>query len=766
MAVDIIESLARDDKWYLGSGDGIIFAPPFPAWLDAPGFWDEAQAYQYAVGPLYTVTILDHDGRELPLVARSRRWTPAELTVEYEMPGGLSATEIRTVQPGGVFASEWSVRAPRPVTLHAVAWTAQDTAHLDLRRVRWDGAMHWVRTLSDRRQVAMAVHLELAALGPARSWSATLSEGSVLQPHWRFAPFAELWEGESLPREVRMQGLTPTGTLFAGVHVALPRDATQASFAFALRLTVLDDALRGGRSATPLASRLIPDAPPPAASTAPTPLTAVKAGAIVAATTMPLARASRRRWNDRFDKVPSFACSDPYLERYYWYRWYGLRLNAIHPGVGNYRWPSVCEGIGFFHEPITYSAQCHVRELRWLRDPAHARGVLRTIFDHQRPDGSLNGRVYVNHLQGTDFYHANWGDALLALDELHSDDAFVAELYPALARHADWLIATRDTEGSGMIDVVDQYETGQEYMSRYQVVDPGADAYGWENRIRLKGIDVTVYTYALLRALARTCERAGAAVDRAQWEQLADRTAAAVRNVMWDAERGMFSDVDPRTMSRTNVAAAVCFYPYFTDLATEEHIAGLERNLLDPDRFWTDYPVPSSALDDPLFNAVAEWKGKRHVCPWNGRVWPMTNSHVMEALGRWGDAAHPRLRSAAAQFLSRFVRMMFHEGDVGRPNCFEHYNPFTGAASVYRGIDDYQHSWVSDLIIRYACGVRVSTDAVTIDPLPMGVDYFELRGVRIGTLDLGVRLDGGYVTVTANEKLHQAPFGEAIFIPR
>ncbi len=67
MTVDLIESLARDDKWYLGSGDGIIFAPPFPVWLDAPGFWDDGQVFQYAVGPLYTVTILDHDGRELPL---------------------------------------------------------------------------------------------------------------------------------------------------------------------------------------------------------------------------------------------------------------------------------------------------------------------------------------------------------------------------------------------------------------------------------------------------------------------------------------------------------------------------------------------------------------------------------------------------------------------------------------------------------------------------------------------------------------------------
>ena len=41
------------------------------------------------------------------------------------------------------------------------------------------------------------------------------------------------------------------------------------------------------------------------------------------------------------------------------------RLNAIAAGWGNYVAPSVAEGIGYFHQPITYSAQCHLRELRW-----------------------------------------------------------------------------------------------------------------------------------------------------------------------------------------------------------------------------------------------------------------------------------------------------------------------------------------------------------------------------------------------------------------
>jgi hypothetical protein len=763
--MDPIESLARDDKWYLGCGDGILFAPPFPVWLDAPGFWDEAQLYQYALGPLFTVTILDHDGRELPLRARSRRWTPAELTVEYDLPGGLTATELRSVQPGGVFASEWSIRAPRPVALHAVAWTAQETSSLDLRRVQWDGALHWVRTVTDRREVPLAVRAELAVVGEATSWSATLSERSAVQPHWRLAPFAELWEGESLPSAVRLQGISPAGLLYAAVHMALPRQVTEASFGAALRLTADEPSLRGGRGATPLSTRLVSSRAAPTPRGVPV-IDSARGGHARAGATMPLARASRRRWRDFFQQVPTFACSDPYLERYYWYRWYGLWLNTIQPGVGNYHWPTVCEGIGFFHEPITYSAQCHVRELRWLRDPELARGVLRTIFAHQKPDGALHGRIYVNHLQGTDFYHANWGDALLALDAVRPDDAFVRELYPALARHAEWLTETRDAEGSGMIDVVDQYETGQEYMSRYQAVDDRADAYGWENRIRLKGIDVTVYAYALLRCLERVAARASVPEESARWRAAADRTRHAVREQMWDADAAMFSDVDPRTMTRTGVAAAVCFYPYFTDLASSDHLPGLVQHLLDPHRFWTPYPVPSSAVDDPRFNARAEWKGKRHVCPWNGRVWPMANSHVMEALGRWGTAERPALRSAAGEFLHRFVRMMFHDGDLARPNCFEHYNPYTGAASIYRGIDDYQHSWVADLVIQYACGVRVSDDAITIDPLPMGLDFFELRDVRVGDLDLSVRLDGGYVTVTANDQLQMAKFGEPVVIAR
>ena len=56
--MDPLRLLARPDKWYLGAGDGLVWAPPFPAWLDTPGFWDDAHLFQYAIGPLFAVAFV------------------------------------------------------------------------------------------------------------------------------------------------------------------------------------------------------------------------------------------------------------------------------------------------------------------------------------------------------------------------------------------------------------------------------------------------------------------------------------------------------------------------------------------------------------------------------------------------------------------------------------------------------------------------------------------------------------------------------------
>ena len=300
---------------------------------------------------------------------------------------------------------------------------------------------------------------------------------------------------------------------------------------------------------------------------------------------------------------------------------------------------------------------------------------------------------------------------------------------------------------------MDHFETGQEYMSRYMAVSPDADAEEWGQRIRLKGVDVAVYAYRLQRALAEIAGRLSDVEAAASWTAAADRTGAAIRECMWDGDAGMFFDVDPRVMRRTGVKAATCFYPYFTDLVGREHVGGLRRHVLNPEEFWTPYPIASTSIDDPYYSADAEWKGKRHNCPWNGRVWPMANSHLVEALARAAAEHDEELREPAAQFIRCYVRMMFHEGDLQRPNCYEHYNPETGQPSLYRGFDDYQHSWVNDLIVKYVAGFRpTGGDAFVIDPLPFGLKSLGLSGLPFRGRSVGIEIAEDRVSVQVGGK--------------
>jgi hypothetical protein len=710
--------LSRTDKWFLSAGDGVIWAPPFPAWLDRPGFWDEAMVHYHPFAPVFAVALVAADGREVPLARAGMAWTPGSLTARWATPDGAIFSERRTVEAGGRLVSAWRV-PPVPAGGYLVAFTAQPGDLVPAAERVTDG-VRWTRRLTDRRGGPLDVRATLSAEpGPAAA-GALRSESSAVHPEWGYTPFADRWRG-GFPDEVRLAGLGDAGLMYAAV--AAPLSGGGADLRFTAELVPLE-----------------PDGRPVPVR-----------GAV-----------SIEAFAERF---PTFACSDEYFARTYAYRVYGLHLNRLGGEAGHVRYPAIAEGIAYFHVPITYSAQCHMWETRWARDPVEARGSLLNFLDAQKPDGGFHGRLYTRHLEGTDFYHANWGDAVLAVDAAAPDPGFLERAYEGLSRYARWLDATRDRERSGLYDVVDQYETGQEYMSRYQAVDPDADRYGWENRIRLKGIDVTVYAYQLKRALGAMALRHDRGRQAEAWQEGAARIGEAMLTAMWDDARGLFSDVDPRTMRRTGVKAAVSFYPLLTDLLDEGMVRRLLAHLEDPAEFATPFPVPSSSVDDPLFSPDAEWKGKRHNCPWNGRVWPMTNSHVLEGLLRQWRAGRREVGRYAAHLLTRYVRMLFHDGDLARPNCYEHYHPFTGRASVYRGIDDYQHSWVLDLLIRGVAGLDCTERGLVLDPLPVDVAWATLDGLVVRGKRVAVERRGTDLTIRVDGRSHAGHLGAPLEVP-
>ena len=705
---DRMAALARPDKWVLSGLDGIVWAPPFPKWLDRPGLWDPAHILHYELGPLFSVALLDGSGREVvlrPVPPKADAWQPDRLVLEWSLPApgtgrvppatrdpgpaggderGARITEERRMRPGGIVESVW--RLPAGAAAALVAFTAQPARETRVMTAG-GGELSWTRTLEDRKgqSLDVACRLSIEGLDPtgtAVTGSVMPSQGAAA-PEWRLSPFAETAAPSSQLPGVRTED--PPSWQWGALRAEL--DPSASDHVVTIRLLLEPD------------GRVPPKNPV--------------------------------QWPRFWSAFPAFKSGDPHLDRYYEARIFGLGLNRLAGDWPNISCPAVAEGIEYFHVPITYSAQCHMMEMRWRAGGEEAWGSILNFLEHQKPDGSLHGRLYPNHLSGTDYYHANWGDAVRAVFSLHPDRNHLKTAYVGLSRFADWLRRERDPEESGMFTVVNHYETGQEYMSRYVAVDPDADVNEWLPRLRLKGIDVTVYAYQLFRALEWMAGELGHGKDAPGWAGAAEHTGQAIMGRMWCREAGLFTDVDGASGQRTDIKAAVGFYPLLTDLPSPQQAARMLEHLSDPRTFGTPFPIPSTSVDDPYFSAEGIWKGMRRNCPWNGRVWPMTTSHLIEGLIRRWLVGDSDAGAWATSTLTRFVRMMFDDDDPSRPNCFEHYNPFTGRACYFRGIDDYQHSWVIDLMIRGLSGLHVSDAGLIIHPLP-----HELRSVTAGPVQI------------------------------
>ena len=640
-------------------------------------------------------------------------------------PLPLYATERKMVLPNDTFVSEMRFLngAHQRRKLNILFWTMRMYSDQ-----RLPGNVHGV--MADERSMSFESIFKITdgpevsavtVMGmdrPAKSYLVQLSQSGPFQPFWIYTPFFDRFRKGGLPNEVNVTGVRNRGILYLGQHVELelaPQEEKSIRFCSAVAPT-LERATQSFYESS---------------DTALDPL-----------------ETSRKNWRSWFNSVPYFECSDEYVEKYYWYRWYGLRLLTTFGGIPEQPYRSVNEGIGYFRGPISYSAWCHMLETRWLRDPSIARGCFLNFVHSQRGNGSYPGTVLHHAGVGWDFFHANWGPAIMGLDMLHPDDEFLESIYESVAKYLDYMDGERDPEKSGLYDVIDQFETGQEFMRRYTAIDPEADRGKGEARFRLKGVDATVAVYNIKRLMAYISRRLGIEGGARKWDTQAERIKQAIITRMWNPGTEMFSDAKPDTFELTNVKSLVCFQPYWGDIVDERHVAGFERHLFDPEEFWTPFPAASTSIDDEHFHPDGMWKGRRHNCPWNGRVWPMQNSFIAEALSEMAWKYDQSLKPRLAEFLRKFIRMMFHDGDIDRPNCYEHYNPITGKPCVFRGINDYQHSTVVDLIIKHIAGFKPQPDGTyKVEPLAEEFDRITLLNVPFRGRFVDIRVENGKVSV-------------------
>jgi hypothetical protein len=342
-------------------------------------------------------------------------------------------------------------------------------------------------------------------------------------------------------------------------------------------------------------------------------------------------------------------------------------------------------------------------------------------------------------------------------------------MYNPLVRYAAYFENNRDKEESYLFDINNQIETGQEYSPRYLFADERADL---DIDIKLKGVDSSTYMYDLYQSLEQIAEELGYSDDIPMWEDKVIKVRDSILSHLWNGLDDMFYDAciierDGKLIyDMSNVKTLTGFYPFMTDMVEKKQLDAIYKHMLSEKEFWSPYPLTTISMDDTYFNGDAEWKGKRHVCPWNGRVWPITNCHMMEVLAKQSINC-PDLRGKLVELIRKTIMMMYSFGDINMPNCYEHYNPLNGHESFYRGVNDYMHSWIVDVILKHAAGVIINEDGITIDPLDFGMDFFELDNLcfknhiisAIWNRDSG---DEAFKIIVDGETVHSSSKFEAV----
>jgi glycogen debranching enzyme len=294
-------------------------------------------------------------------------------------------------------------------------------------------------------------------------------------------------------------------------------------------------------------------------------------------------------------------------------------------------------------------------------------------------------------------------------------EACVAAIYPRLLAHHRWWQRARDPAGSGLVSTLHPWETGmdnspawdaalarvptttttpvqrrdtahvdasmrpraEEYQRFIHLVDLFRDV-GWQPEKMLAVSPFRVADIAtnsiLLRAerdLLALAERFGQAGHTAEISARAEQMRSAIGG-LWSTRLGLFQSLDLIDRTPIDVAISAGLLPLYAgaaDASCTRAIAATLQRWAGQVRFL----VPSTAPDDPRFDALRYWRGP---------VWAMMNWMIAEGAAGSGEAG------LATDLRSSTRDMITNAG------FSEYFDPRDG-----RGIGGRDFSWTAAIYL-------------------------------------------------------------------
>jgi glycogen debranching enzyme len=364
-----------------------------------------------------------------------------------------------------------------------------------------------------------------------------------------------------------------------------------------------------------------------------------------------------RRWHDWFAAAPQV--EEEYRAQYY-YAWWIMRAGLISTRFYTTReamTPSMIHYVGVWQWDAFFHALAYRHVEKHL-----AHDQIRIVLDHQREDGMIPDAI---HDEGTvtRLDHPIVADvtkppliawAAYKLYEHDGDREFLDEIYEPIVRWNNWWFEHNDVDGNGLCEYQHPYSSGLD------------DSPLWDDGMPVEAPDLNTYLYLQQESLARIARVIGKQEDVELWQGRAEVMAQRLVEVAWDAESGFFWA--RRNGSSVNVRTPFSLFPLITGQMPPEITDRLVAHLTDEREFWTRYPVPTVAMDDPKYTPGKMWRGP---------TWVNVNYLLIEGLQRSGY-----------EDLARELRRRTLDLINSRDDIYEYYDPVTGenpptAASMF-----------------------------------------------------------------------------------
>lgn len=269
------------------------------------------------------------------------------------------------------------------------------------------------------------------------------------------------------------------------------------------------------------------------------------------------------------------------------------------------------------HESLAYAElDDYIRPAEGKAAPIDvAMNTHRVFFKLQRGDGQLPAAVKLSGI--------SWGQIQMVvpiaataweLAKRSNNEAFLSEAYEACSRWDRWLQRYRSTRGTGLIEAFCTYDTGQDNSPRWEGVS-NACPY-WDAKKCPVGQsvprlcpDLSATVFGARVALSAMAAELGKNAEAQRWMEEAEQIRKLIIDKLWCEEDASFYDVDPkgqfvRVRSVANLRV-LGEHVLRLDVAREKQIFDSlwKHQLNNPEAYWTPFPFPSIAINDPKFVA-------------------------------------------------------------------------------------------------------------------------------------------------------------------